>query len=177
MHNATGSAFFYPLSCHMWKLQCPTPSQGTTLFICFPPTWEASWDMSNAKPPWGAGKQGPPQRTSLKSFLCSSTQKTTPETCPVSTPSLTLINCRSLPTAKKWPRREQSSQPLAALLPKPSCCSSLPPWKQCLHWGRTASALSLLPSPGFHSSFRHRDEAQWAGVNCTKWGLTQVSLS
>lgn len=174
---------FLPPSCHMWRLQCPTPSQITTLFMCFPPTWESSWDTSNAKPPWGAGKQGPPQRTSLKSFQCSSTKKTIPETCPVSIPSLTLINCRSLLPAKevslktaKLPLSRSSERLSGAwLLCSPSPAATVPflPVSNTSTEGELQVPLSLLPSPGFHSTFHHRDEDQETRVNHTKWGLTR----
>lgn len=173
-----GQPFIYTPSCHMWRLQCPTPSQSTILVMCFPPTWEASWDMSDAEPPEDLENKVLLREPHQSPFYVV---QTIPETFPVSIPSLTLINCGSLLPAKKWPRRQQSSHPelreawwcLAALLPKPSCCTSIPPCKQSLHWGRTASAQSLLPSPGVHSTFHHRDEDQWTRVNRTKWGLNR----
>lgn len=156
-------------SCHMWRLQCPTPPQSTTLFMCFPLTWKASWDTSNAK-----------LRTSLK--VSVSSWKLYQKCALPALPSLTVINCRSLLPAKQVALRTAKLQLrearccLVALLPSPSCAAPFLPVSNTSTEEELQVPLRLLLSPGFHSSFHHRGEDGGTRVNPTKWGLTRGKL-
>lgn len=134
------------------------------------------------KASWGGGKQGPPQRALLKSFLRSSTKKTIPETCPVSIPGLTLFNCRSLlpakevalKTAKLRLSRSSERRGAAWLLCSPSPAGTVPflPVSNTSTEGELQVPLSLLPCPWIS---QHLSPQGWASGNQSE--LHQMRLN
>lgn len=145
--------------------------------MCFPPSWEASWAKSNAKPPEELENKVLLREPHQSPFYIVQQRKPYQKLALSASEALLWLTVGHYCWQKKWPWRQQSSTSpelrevqwcLPAVLPEP-----IPPKKQYFHWGGTASALEPASQPWISQHLSPQGWGSGNQSNRNKWGLTR----